>query len=103
MSYPFQIKSLEDYHAAYKKSVDDPEDFWAEVATNFIWRKPWEKVLDWNFIEPHVRWFLGGKLNITESCIDRHLEKMGDKPAIIWEPNNPEDRVRVVTYNRLHK
>lgn len=103
MSYPFQIKSLEEYHAAYKRSVDEPESFWAEVASYFIWRKPWEKVVDWNFIEPHVRWFLGGKLNITENCIDRHLKESGDKPAIIWEPNNPEDRVRTVTYNRLHK
>ena len=103
MSYPFQITSLEQYHSAYKQSVDDPEGFWAEVAANFIWRKPWEKVLDWNFKEPKVEWFAGGKLNITENCIDRHLKTMGDKPAIIWEPNNPEDRVRIVTYNRLHK
>ena len=103
MSYPFQITSLEQYHSAYKQSVDDPEGFWAEVAANFIWRKPWEKVLDWDFKEPKVKWFAGGKLNITENCIDRHLKTMGDKPAIIWEPNNPEDRVRIVTYNRLHK
>jgi acetyl-CoA synthetase len=103
MSYPFQIKTQEEYQIAYKKSVDDPEGFWADVASFFQWRKPWEKVLDWNFIEPHVRWYLGGKLNITENCIDRYLETMGEKPAIIWEPNNPDDRVRIVTYNRLHK
>ncbi len=103
MSYPYQIKSLEQYHETYKKSVEDPEGFWATVAENFQWRKKWDKVLEWNFNEPKVEWFKGAKLNITENCIDRHLETMGDKPAIIWEPNNPEDRVRIVTYNRLHK
>ncbi len=103
MSYPFQIKSLEQYHTDYKKSVDDPEGFWGAVADNFYWRKKYEKVLDWNFTEPKVEWFAGGKLNITENCIDRHLPTMADKPAIIWEPNNPEERVRTVTYARLHK
>ncbi len=103
MSFPFQIKSFEQYKAAYKRSEEDPEGFWDDVASHFVWRKKWEKTLDWNFIEPHVRWFRGGKLNITESCIDRHLPTMGEKPAFIWEPNDPNDRVRVVTYNRLHK
>ncbi len=103
MSYPFQIKSLEEYHSAYKKSVDDPEGFWGAVAENFQWRKKWSKVLDWNFTEPKVEWFKDAKLNITENCIDRHLETMGEKPAIIWEPNHPDERVRIVTYNRLHK
>ena len=103
MSYPFQINSIEEYRKAYEQSISNPEIFWASVAENFHWRKKWDKVLDWNFTEPDVKWFLNGKLNITENCIDRHLEEMGDKPAIIWEPNNPEERVRVVTYNRLHK
>ncbi len=103
MSYPYQIRSLEEYHEHYKKSVDDPEGFWSSVAGNFLWRKKWDKVLGWNFKEPKVEWFAGGKLNITENCIDRHLKTMADKPAIIWEPNNPEERVRVVTYARLHK
>jgi acetyl-CoA synthetase len=103
MSYPYQIKNADQYQAAYKKSKEDPEGFWSEVAEGFYWRKKWDKVLDWNFSEPKVEWFKGAKLNITENCIDRHLEKMGDKPAIIWEPNNPEERTRVVTYNRLHK
>ena len=103
MSYPFQITSLEQYHKDYKKSVDDPEAFWSGVAENFQWKKKWDKVLEWNFKEPKVEWFRGGKMNITENCIDRHLSTMGDKPAIIWEPNNPEERTRVVTYNRLHK
>ena len=103
MSYPFQITSLEQYQKAYNKSVNDPEGFWGNVAENFLWRKKWDKVLEWNFKEPSIEWFAGGKLNITENCIDRHLKIMGDKPAIIWEPNNPDDRVRVVTYDRLHK
>jgi acetyl-CoA synthetase len=103
MSYPYQLKTYEAYKEAYQKSVDDPEGFWADIAQNFYWRKPWDKVLNWNFTEPKIEWFIGGKLNITENCIDRHLETMGEKPAIIWEPNNPEDRVRIVTYNRLHK
>ena len=103
MSYPYQIKSIEQYHQDYKKSVEDPEGFWGSVAENFQWRKKWDKVLDWNFTEPKIEWFKGGKLNITENCIDRYLPTMADKPAIIWEPNNPEERVRVVTYARLHK
>ena len=103
MSYPYQIKSLEQYHQEYQKSVEDPEGFWGAIAENFQWRKKWDKVLDWNFTEPKIEWFAGGKLNITENCIDRHLATMADKPAIIWEPNNPEERVRVVTYARLHK
>lgn len=103
MSYPFQITSSDQYYQDYKKSVEDPESFWASVAENFQWRNKWDKVLEWNFKEPKVEWFRGAKLNITENCIDRHLKTLGDKPAIIWEPNNPEERVRVVTYNRLHK
>ncbi len=103
MAYPFQIRSLEQYEKDYRRSVEEPEVFWASVAENFQWRKKWNKVLEWNFKEPKVEWFRGARLNITENCIDRHLEKLGDTPAIIWEPNNPEERVRVVTYNRLHK
>ena len=103
MSYAYQIKSLEQYQSEYKKSVEDPEKFWGDIATNFYWRKKWESVLNWNFTEPKIEWFKGGKLNITENCIDRHLATMADQPAIIWEPNNPEERVRTVTYARLHK
>jgi len=103
MSYPYQITSLAQYHEDYKKSVEDPEKFFGNVAGNFLWRKKWDKVLDWNFTEPKIEWFAGAKLNITENCIDRHLATMADKPAIIWEPNNPEERTRTVTYARLHK
>lgn len=103
MVYPYQITSLDQYKQAWKKSVEQPEEFWNGVAEQFYWRKKWDKTLQWNFNEPDVKWFINGKLNITENCIDRHLEKLGERPAIIWEPNNPEERVRTVTYNRLHK
>ena len=103
MEYPFQITSFDQYKEQYEKSITDPEAFWADVADNFYWRKKWSKVLDWNFKEPKIEWFKDGKLNITENCIDRHLEELGEKAAIIWEPNNPDERTRVVTYSRLHK
>jgi acetyl-CoA synthetase len=103
MSYPFQITTMEQYNAAYAKSIADPESFWADVANNFLWKKKWDRVLDWNFVEPKVEWFGGAKLNITENCLDRHLEKLGDTPAIIWEPNSPDEKTRIVTYARLHK
>ncbi len=102
MSYPYQIKSLEEYHAAWKKSVEDPEKFWGDIAANFHWKKPWERVLDWNFKEPSVKWFEGAQLNITENCIDRHLHDKANQPAIIWEPNNPNDPQRILTYAQLH-
>jgi acetyl-CoA synthetase len=102
MSYSYQIKSADEYKAAYQKSVNDPEGFWSEVASQFYWRKPWDKVLEWDFKTPTIKWFLGGKLNITENCLDRHLEKMANTPAIIWEPNDPEEHHRVLTYRDLH-
>ncbi len=100
--YPFQITSEEQYHEAYSKSVADPEGFWAGVAQTFLWRKPWHKTLEWNFTEPDVKWFIGGKLNITENCLDRHLAEKGDMPAIIWEPNDPAEEYRTITYRDLH-
>ncbi|MEO7523026.1 MAG: AMP-binding protein, partial [Ferruginibacter sp.] len=103
MSYPYQIKSFEEYKQAYKKSVDDPEGFWASVAENFKWHRRWDKVLNWNFKEPKIEWFQGGRLNITENCLDRHLEKSGDVPAIMWEPNDPNETSRTLTYTQLHK
>ncbi|GCC51703.1 acetate--CoA ligase [Chryseotalea sanaruensis] len=102
MSYPFQITSREAYDEAYKKSVQDPEAYWAEVASSFVWQKKWDKVLDWNFMDPKISWFEGAKLNISENCLDRHLPTHGDKPALIWEPNDPEDHHRILTYRDLH-
>lgn len=103
MSYPYQINSFEEYQKVYKESVDNPEAFWASVAENFVWKKKWDKVLDWNFTEPKNEWFKGGKLNITENCLDRHLAERGNVPAIIWESNDPNEKQRILTYSMLHK
>jgi acetyl-CoA synthetase len=97
-----QIKSLDEYKAVYKRSVDDPEGFWAEQAETFTWSKKWDKVLDWNFKEPDINWFVGGKMNITENCLDRHLETRGDKVAILWEANDPNAPSKTYTYKELH-
>lgn len=102
MKYPYQLSSLEDYHIAYQKSTQDPETFWAEIADNFTWQKKWDKVLDWNFKDPKIEWFKGAQLNITENCLDRHLATRGNEAAIIWEPNEPEENHRMLTYNELH-
>ena len=102
MSYPYQIKSLEEYQNAYQKSVDHPEEFWAGIADNFKWHKKWDSVLDWNFNEPKVEWFKGGKLNITENCLDRWVETQPDAPAIIWEANDPTEKDKTLTYKELH-
>ena len=98
----YQIKTFDEYQTAYQKSVDDPENFWAEVAQEFVWRKPWTKTLQWNFDEPNIKWFQGGKLNITENCLDRHLETRANQPAIIWEPNDPHEAGVTLTYRMLH-
>jgi acetyl-CoA synthetase len=97
-----QIKSFEEYQQTYKHSVEQPEEFWAGIADNFLWKKKWDKVLSWNFSEPNIKWFDGAKLNITENCLDRHLAENGDKPAIIWEPNDPEKDSVTLTYKILH-
>lgn len=95
------IQSPQDYQNIYRKSLDNPEAFWAEVASNFVWRKKWDSVLHWDFHKPEASWFVGGKLNITENCIDRHLPHHADRTAIIWEPNNPTDASRSITYGEL--
>ncbi|HTE24485.1 acetate--CoA ligase [Flavitalea sp.] len=101
MSYSYQLKTPEDYQNAYEKSVNDPEGFWGEIASTFKWRKPWDKVLQWNFTTPDIKWFAGGKLNITENCLDRHLAEKADTPAILWEPNDPAEHYRMLTYREL--
>lgn len=102
MKFPYQLTTLEAYRAAYQKSCEDPETFWAEIADHFTWQKKWDKVLDWNFKEPQVEWFKGAQLNITENCLDRHLATRGNEAAIVWESNDPEEHHRVLTYNELH-
>ncbi|HTQ28321.1 MAG TPA: acetate--CoA ligase [Puia sp.] len=102
MNFPYQIRSLEEYQSAYRKSVENPEAFWGEIAGHFQWKRSWDKVLEWNFTDPKVTWFQGGSLNITENCLDRHLKENPNRPAIIWEPNDPEEHYRVLTYKELH-
>ena len=97
-----RINSFDDYKRVYDYSVAEPENFWGSVADTFYWQKKWDKVLDWNFTEPNVKWFSGGKLNITENCLDRHLANDADKTAMIWEPNDPEEHYRSFTYKELH-
>ena len=99
----YHIKHLEEYYKVYRKSVREPENFWEEIAEeHFLWRKKWNSVLKWDFSKPEVKWFEGAKLNITENCIDRHLTTRGNKTAILFEPNNPEEKPEHITYNELH-
>ncbi|MCE3297088.1 MAG: acetyl-coenzyme synthetase [Crocinitomicaceae bacterium] len=98
-----QIKSFEEYEEKYRKSVENPEAFWADIAEYFYWQKKWDKVLEWNFSEPKIEWFKGAKLNITENIFDRQLSKIGDKKAIIWEPNNPGEQEKNYTYRELYE
>ncbi len=100
--FPTRITSFEDYQRTYDRSVSDPEEFWAEQARTFDWHQPWDRVLEWNFSGPDVRWFQGGKLNITENCLDRHLEERGEQTAILYEPNEPDGKVIRLTYRELH-
>ncbi|MBX2967915.1 MAG: acetate--CoA ligase [Cyclobacteriaceae bacterium] len=95
------VRSFEDYIKQYQQSIDNPETFWADVAGDFHWRKKWDKVLEWDFHKPEVQWFVGGKLNITENCLDRHLPERANQTAIIWEPNDPSEEPRNITYQEL--
>jgi acetyl-CoA synthetase len=92
----------DQYLEMYKRSVEDPEGFWADQANQFLtWFKPWDKVLDWDFTKGHIRWFEGGKLNVSYNCLDRHLESRGDQVAIIWEGDSPNEDKKI-TYRQLH-
>lgn len=100
----YQIKSESDYLKSYQSSVKDPEGFWGDIAdNNFIWQKKWDKVVSHDFSKPEFKWFEGAKLNITENCIDRHLLNHGDKTAIIFEPNDTNEKEENITYKDLHK
>ena len=97
------VQSLEQYRRLYAESVKDPERFWAEQAKRLDWQKPWDKVLDWNFTEPRIEWFPGGKLNASVNCLDRHVAAgKGGQTAIIWEGNEPTES-RSWTYAELHR
>ncbi|MBO6531843.1 MAG: acetate--CoA ligase [Muricauda sp.] len=100
----YHIKHLEEYFQVYRKSVRNPEGFWEEVAEeHFQWRKKWDSVLEWDFSKPEISWFKGAQLNITENCIDRHLRIRGDKTAILFEPNDPNEEAEHITYRELHE
>ncbi|AUC14570.1 acetate--CoA ligase [Tenacibaculum sp. SZ-18] len=99
----YHIKNLEEYFQVYRRSVRNPENFWEEIAEeHFLWRKRWDKVLDWDFTKPEVKWFEGAELNITENCIDRHLVTRGNKTAILFESNNPDEEAQHITYKELY-
>ncbi|AUS06425.1 acetate--CoA ligase [Pseudotamlana carrageenivorans] len=99
----YHIKHLEEYYQVYRKSIREPENFWEEVAEeHFMWRKKWDNVLSWDFSKPEIKWFEGAQLNITENCIDRHLSTRGEKTAILFEPNNPDEPAEHISYNQLY-
>ena len=103
MSY-YKIENLEHYFKMYKKSVREPKKFWDKIADeNFVWYQKWDKVFDVNMQEAQFKWFVDAKVNITKNCIDRHLARRGDKTAIIFEPNNPQEEAQHISYNELYK
>ena len=98
-----KIHSLGGYIHEYQKSITNPQAFWAEVAEDFYWHKRCDKVLEWDFEGPAVKWYAGGKLNITENIFERNLYTLGNQPAIIWEPNNPAEQTRTLSYSELYR
>jgi len=99
----YRVNSIEHYKELYKQSTDNPDEFWGKVAENFRWRKKWDKVSEWDFTEPNIKWFLNGETNITENCLDRQLDARGNKTALIWEPNDPKEKFVKWTYRELHE
>ena len=96
------ITSYEDYLKEYKKSIDNPEQFWGEQAENFVWKKKWSSILNWDFEKPEIKWFEGGKLNITDNCLDKHLDILAEKTAIKWIANDPKEGSISLSYKKLH-
>ncbi|MFH2125327.1 MAG: AMP-binding protein, partial [Pseudomonadota bacterium] len=99
------IKSLDQYKKMYDRSLSDPDGFWSEVAEQFYWKKKWDKVQEFNYAKSKgtvsIKWFIGGKTNMSYNCLDRHLEKRGNQPAILWEGNEPGDD-KVLTYQQMY-
>lgn len=102
MKVPYQIQTLEQYHLDYKRSIENPQEFWGDVASHFDWHEPWNSVVNSDFSNAKTTWFEGAKLNITENCLDRHLEERGQQPAIIFEPNDPQKPSQTITYQELY-
>lgn len=100
---PKKLSTFDEYKLAYQQSIENPQTFWEDQAADFQWRRKWDKVLEWNFTEPDIKWFIGGKLNITENCLDRHLSTRPEQVAIIWEPNDPSENAIKITYRELHR
>ncbi|MCK5847533.1 MAG: acetyl-coenzyme A synthetase, partial [Bacteroidales bacterium] len=96
-----KITSLSGYLHEYQKSIANPTGFWANIAETFFWRKKWDKILSWDFDNPKIEWFKGGKLNITENIFERHLFQRGEQTALIWEPNDPREASKKYTYEEL--
>lgn len=102
MSY-YKVENLEQYFKHYNKSIREPRKFWDRIADeNFTWYQKWDKVVEFDMQEAEVKWFTNAKVNITKNCIDRHLSKRGNKTAIIFEPNNPDEEAQHITYNELY-
>jgi acetyl-CoA synthetase len=99
----FRIKSFQQYQQDYQMSIDNNDGFWADKADHFVWHSKWQTVRTGDFNNLPVRWFEGAKLNITENCLDRHLHGLANKPAIIWEPNDPSEDSRTLSYEQLHQ
>lgn len=100
----YKVENLEQYFKMYNKSVREPKKFWERIADeNFTWYQKWDKVLEYDMSKADIKWFKNAKLNITKNCIDRHLNKKGDKTAIIFEPNDPKEKAQYISYNDLYE
>ncbi len=103
MSY-YKVESLEQYFKHYNKSIREPRKFWGKIAEeNFTWYQQWDNVFEFDMGNADIKWFTGAKVNIVKNAIDRHLAKRGDKTAIIFEPNNPNEEAQHISYNELHE
>ena len=96
-------KNINEYNDLYNKSLSNPENFWSEIASTFSWRNKWTKTLEYDFNKPEFKWFLNGKLNITENCLDRHVQSNPNKTAILFEPNDPNEAAQKISYKELHR
>tara|TARA_B100001564_G_scaffold218124_1_gene183740 strand:- start:1247 stop:3127 length:1881 start_codon:yes stop_codon:yes gene_type:complete len=97
------INSLSEFKATSAQAKENPDTFWSEIASEFQWKAPWKQTLDYDFSKPEIKWFVSGKLNITENCLDRHLATQPNKTAILFEPNDPAEAAKHITYKELHK